>query len=105
MKDREYEYVRGYSDIDPHACIARDISPKRPKIDPAEVEAEEAAERYKKWRDEIFGEHERTKRSASNSSARAKEEQKEMTNVGDKIKANQDQVTSAIDGIVNAADR
>ena len=85
MKERELEYASGYSRVDPHASIARDISPRRVKADPEE---QEAADLYKQWRTEIFNEHERTKRSASNSSARARQEQEAMQEVAASIKSN-----------------
>ena len=39
MKERELEYASGYSKVDPHANIARDISPRRKKAEPEEQEA------------------------------------------------------------------
>ena len=100
MKERELEYASGYSKVDPHANIARDISPRRKKAEPEEMEA---ADLYSKWRKEVFTEHERTTRSASNSSARARQEQQAMSNVAANIKSNQDAWNDGVDRLNNAA--
>ena len=103
MREKELEYASGYTNVDPHASIARDISPKRTKPEP-EPEEDEAAALYRKWRDEVFAEHERTKRSASNSSAKARQEQEAMSSVTANIKSNQAAWTDGVERLNKNAD-
>ena len=100
MREKELEYASGYTNVDPHASIARDISPKRTKPEPEDTEA---ADRYRQWRDEVFAEHERTKRSASNSSARARQEQEAMSEVAANIKSNQASWTDGVERLNKSA--
>ena len=98
MREREYEFMTGYSKADPHANIAKDISPKR-KEKVVENELDPAAERYRQWKQGVFTEHERTTRAASNSSARARQEQGEMEQTINEIKKSQNQWTDGVNAI------
>ena len=105
IDERAAAYARGDSARSPYRNTAKIIdSPRRVRTPSPEISAEEKAniaaqERYRKWRDNIFRQHERSERASSATSERAKRAISKTKDDIDEIKATQKRYNDGVSAL------